>query len=230
MSSPATLPDDIDALKTMIAERDAMMIRLQGTIDAQQAILTTRAAEIAHLKLLIAKLQRQQYGRKSEKLDRQIEQLELRLEELVADEGVVDAQPAKPAPERKASERAPLPGHLPRVERILEPEQQACPACGGALKPLGEDVAEQLEIISSAFQVIRTIRKKKACSCCDVIVQPPTPSRPIERVIAGPGLLAQILVAKYADHIPLYRQAVIFERAGVELDRSTMARWVGATS
>jgi chromosome segregation ATPase len=121
MSSPATLPDDIDALKAMIAERDAMMMRLQGTIDAQQAILNTRTAEIAHLKLLIAKLQRQQYGRKSEKLDRQIEQLELRLEELVADEGVVDAQPAKPAPERKASERAPLPGHLPRVERILEP-------------------------------------------------------------------------------------------------------------
>ncbi len=98
------------------------------------------------------------------------------------------------------------------------------------MKPLGEDVAEQLEIISSAFQVIRTIRKKKACSCCDVIVQPPAPSRPIERGIAGPGLLANILVAKYADHIPLYRQAVIFERAGVELDRSTMARWVGAAS
>jgi transposase len=230
MSSHATLPDDIDALKAMIAERDAMMIRLQGTIDAQQAILNTRTAEIAHLKLLIAKLQRQQYGRKSEKLDRQIEQLELRLEELVADEGVVDAQPEKPAAQRKPSERTALPNHLPRVERILEPQQQACPACGGTLKPLGEDVAEQLEIISSAFQVIRTIRKKKACSCCDVIVQAPAPSRPIERGIAGPGLLAHILVAKYADHIPLYRQAVIFERAGVELDRSTMARWVGATS
>jgi len=237
MSSHATLPDDIDALKAMIAERDAMVLHMQGTIDTQldtvnalREQLTTRTTEIAHLKLLIAKLQRQQYGRKSEKLDRQIEQLELRLEELVADEGVTDAQPAKLTPERKASERTPLPGHLLREERIMEPEQQTCPACGGALKPLGEDIAEQLEIVASAFKVIRTIRKKKACSCCDVIVQPAAPSRPIERGIAGPGLLAHILVAKYADHIPLYRQAVIFERAGIELDRSTMARWVGATS
>ncbi len=230
MTLPAPLPDDIDALKAMVAERDAAIVSHGETIDALRTQLSARSAEIAHLKLLIAKLRRQQYGRKSEKLDRQIEQLEFRLEELVADDGVEDAKPAKSTSERKPSERAPLPEQLPREERVIEPLQQACPACGGALKPLGEDIAEQLEIITSAFKVIRTIRKKKACACCDVIVQAPAPSRPIERGIAGPGLLAHILVAKYADHIPLYRQAVIYERAGVELDRSTMARWVGAAS
>jgi transposase len=231
MSLHATLPDDIDALKAMIAERDATMASMQEMIDAQKATLDASSAEIAHLKLLLAKLRRQAYGRKSEKLDRQIEQLELRLEELVADEGITDAKPqTKPAVERQSSERAPLPAHLLREEHVLEPAEQSCPACGGNLKPLGEDIAEQLEIISSAFKVIRTIRKKKACACCDVIVQPPAPSRPILRGIAGPGLLAHILVAKYADHQPLYRQAVIYERAGVELDRSTMARWVGASA
>jgi len=230
MTLHAALPDDIDALKAMIAERDATIAGHDEIIEVLHAQLSARSAEIAHLKLLIAKLRRQQYGRKSEKLDRQIEQLEFRLEELVADEGVQDAKPAKTTAERKPAERVTLPDHLSREERIIEPAQQACPACGGALKPLGEDIAEQLEIITSAFKVIRTIRKKKACACCDAIVQAPAPSRPIERGIAGPGLLAHILVAKYADHMPLYRQSVIYERAGVELDRSTMARWVGAAS
>lgn len=229
MSLHATLPDDIDALKAMVAERDALLASRDETVEALRTQLSARTVEIEHLNLTIAKLRRQAFGRKSEKLDRQIDQLELRLEELVADEGITDAKPqTKPAVARKSSLRAPLPAHLPREEHILEPRDQACPSCGGNLKPLGEDIAEQLEIISSAFKVIRTIRKKKACACCDVIVQPPAPSRPILRGIAGPGLLAHILVSKYADHQPLYRQAVIYERAGVELDRSTMARWVGA--
>lgn len=223
-----TLPTDLDTLHDLLRQQQAAMARMQETIDAQQATLDASSAEIAHLKLQLAKLRRQAYGRKSEKLDRQIEQLELRLEDLVANEGLADAKPQKPVPERQSSERAPLPSHLPREERILEPAEQACPQCGGNLKPLGEDIAEQLEIISSAFKVIRTIRKKKACARCDVIVQPAAPSRPILRGIAGPGLLAHILVAKYADHLPLYRQAVIYERADVALDRSTMARWVGA--
>ncbi len=224
----ADLPTDLDTLHDMLRQQQAAMSRMQETIDAQQATLDASSAEIAHLKLQLAKLRRQAYGRKSEKLDRQIEQLELRLEDLVANEGIQDAKPQKSAPERQPAERAPLPSHLPREEHILEPAEQACPQCGGNLKPLGEDIAEQLEIISSAFKVIRTIRKKKACACCDVIVQPPAPSRPILRGIAGPGLLAHILVAKYADHLPLYRQSVIYERADVVLDRSTMARWVGA--
>jgi transposase len=121
-----------------------------------------------------------------------------------------------------------LPEHLAREERVLEPLEEACAQCGGELKPLGEDVSEQLEIIDSAFKVIRHIRRKEACACCDHIAEAAASSRPIERGIAGPGLLAQILVAKFADHQRLYRQSAIFARHGVELDRSTMTCWVGA--
>src|SRR5690606_25326389 len=219
-----TLPTDIETLHAMLRQQQATMERM-----AQE--LASNTVEIEHLKLLLAKLRRQAYGRKSEKLDRQIDQLELRLEELIADEGVTDARPqTRLSVERKSSERTPLPAHLPREERVLEPQHAACPACGGKLKPLGEDIAEQLEIISSAFKVIRTIRKKQACASCDVIVQVPAPSRPILRGIAGPGLLAHSLASKSAGQLPPYRQAAIYARAGVESDRSTMARWVGASA
>jgi transposase len=150
-----------------------------------------------------------QFGRKSEKLDRQIEQLETRLEDLLAEEGESpnrDAVSEIPATKQR-SPRQPLPAHLPRDDRVLEPVEQACPSCGGELKPLGEDVSEQLDLIDAAFKVIRHIRRKKACACCDVIVQASAPSRPIERGIATPGLLAHILVSKFADHQPLVRLA-----------------------
>ena len=219
------LPDDIDALK-------AMVLAQQASMEQMTLALASRALEVAQLKLLIAKLQRMQFGRKSEKIDRQIEKLECRLEDLLAEEGVVDAHPetVAPAAKRIASARQPLPPKLPREERILEPSDTACPQCGGNLKPLGEDISEQLEIVSAAFKVIRHIRRKKACACCDCIVQVPAPSRPILRGVAGPGLLAHILVAKFADHQPLYRQSVIYARQGVDIDRSSMGRWVGATS
>lgn len=110
------------------------------------------------------------------------------------------------------------------------PAADACPSCGGGLRHLGEDVSEQLEYIPASFRVIRHVRPKLACSCCDAIVQAPAPSRPIERGIPGPGLLAHVMVAKYADHLPLYRQSVIYAREGVDLDRALLASWVGAAS
>ena len=113
---------------------------------------------------------------------------------------------------------------------MYPPPGEACPACGGGLHPLGEDVAEQLEWIPGSFRVIRHTRPKLACKCCDTIVQAPAPSRPIARGIAGPGLLAHVLVAKFADHLPLYRQSVIYAREGVELERALLANWVGAAS
>jgi transposase len=229
-SHTTPLPDDIDALKALLRQRDGEVRQLRDTVSTLEQALSVRTLEIEQLKLQLAKLRRMQFGRKSEKLDRQIEQLEIRLEDLVAEEGAAEEKQPLPLSNvlRQKSARQALPEHLAREERVLEPLEQACPQCGGKLKPLGEDVSEQLEIIASAFKVIRHVRRKKACACCDCIVQAPAPSRPIERGIAGPGLLAHILVSKFADHQPLYRQSVIYERLGVELDRSTMARWVGA--
>jgi transposase len=111
-----------------------------------------------------------------------------------------------------------------------EPKQQCCPECGGDLRHFGEDVFEQLDYVPESFRVIRYVRPKFACSKCETVVEAPAPSRPISRGLAAPGLLAHVLVSKYADHYPLYRQAEIYGRQGVELDRSTLAGWVGATS
>jgi len=222
--SPADLPNDIDTLKALLLAQDAVVVGLREQ-------LNTRAVEIVPPKLQIAKLRRMQFGRKSEKFDHQIEQLELQLEDLQAEEGEAgrEMSAANQAP-RKKSVRRPLPDHLPRDEKIYAPPADACPACGGGLRQLGCDVAEQLEFVPASFRVIRHVRPKLTCSCCNAIVQAPAPSRPIERGIAGPGLLAHILVAKFADHLPLYRQSVIYAREGVELDRALLASWVGAAS
>lgn len=224
MLSAADLPNDIEALKAMLMLRDQQITGLKAQV-------RTGTAEIEHLKLMIAKLRRMQFGRKSEKLDHQIEQLELQLEDLQADEAEAAREmPAVDQAPRKKSVRRPLPEHLPRDDKVYLPEGDACPSCGGGLRQLGEDVAEQLEYVPASFRVIRHIRPKLACSCCDTIVQAPAPSRPIERGIAGPGLLAHILVAKFADHLPLYRQSVIYARDGLDLDRGLLAGWVGAAS
>jgi transposase len=126
--------------------------------------------------------------------------------------------------------RKPLPEHLPRQVETYHPRHECCPDCGGQLRLLGEDVSEILEYIPARFKVIRQVRPKLSCSGCERIVQESAPSRPIDRGLAGPALLAHVLVSKYADHLPLYRQSEIYEREGVELDRSTLADWVGGAS
>ena len=238
MLNSADLPNDINALKALLLaaeqtlrERDTVIAAHDELVSGLRAQLTTTEVEIEHLKLMIAKLRRMQFGRKSEKLDHQIEQLELQLEDLQATEGEAERErpPTDKAPRTKSA-RKPLPEHLPRDERVYQPQAEACPACGGGLRQLGEDVAEQLEFVPASFRVIRHVRPKLACKCCDTIVQAPAPSRPIARGIAGPGLLAHILVAKFADHLPLYRQSVIYAREGVELERALLANWVGAAS
>ena len=223
---PSTLPD----LNTLDADT------LRALLLATHEQLLSRDHEIEHLKLLIAKLRRMQFGRKSEKVERQIEQLELQLEDLEANraESVppTEKQPATSntiPPASKPSRRA-LPDHLPRETKTHEPAEQACPECGGTLKKLGEDVSEILEYVPASFKVIRHVRPKLCCTGCDVIVQAAAPSRPIERGLAGPGLLAHILTAKYCDHLPLYRQSGMYAREGVDLDDSTLADWVGASS
>ena len=235
MSSTFPFPDDIAALKALLLERDALLLQRDGevqslrdTVSTLELALSVRTLEIEQLTLQIAKLKRMVFGRKSEKIDKKLEQLETRLEDLIAEEGAAEQTLNIPAPPRQKSVHKPLPEYLPREEHIIEPTEDCCPQCGGDLKPLGEDVSEQLEMIEAAFKVIRHVRKKKACACCDGIVQAPAPSRPIQRSFAGPALLANIAVSKFADHQPLYRQAVIHARQGVELDPATTGRWMGA--
>lgn len=205
---------------------------LKALIVEQHEQLLSRDAEIEHLQLLLAKLRRMQFGRSSEKVDRQIAQLELRLGELEQSRAI-EAESAKPSAAEQVVTRPvrrPLPAHLRREVQTYSPPQKACPDCGGKLKHLGEDVTEILEYVPERVKVIRQVRPKLACAGCDRIVQAPAPSRPLERSIAGPGLLAHVLVSKYSDHLPLYRQSEIYAREGVELDRSTLAEWVGGTS
>lgn len=172
-----------------------------------------------------------QFGKKSEKLGREIAQLELRLEELETEKAleVPLAEAATPRAKRKAK-RKPLPAHLPRETIRLE-SPCACPNCGGELHSLGIDSSETLEYVPGRFKVIREEREKFACKGCETVIQPPASSKPIPRGTAGPGLLAHVLVSKYADHLPLYRQSEIYLRdADVDLERSTLAGWIGQCS
>ena len=228
------LPDNIDALKAMLAEALASITQRDQVLEQMRQDMAERDLEIERLKAQIAKLKRMQFGRKSEKLDRQIERLEAELDDLTAGRGAAEARDitagrkdtgASTTSTERATREA-LPEHLPREEQVLEPEP-ACPDCGEPMQALGEDVSEQLARIAAAFKVIRTIRRKAVCSCCGKIVQPTMPGLPIERSIAHPSLLADILVSKYADHQPLYRQSVIAARDGVTLDPASMGRWVG---
>ncbi len=222
----AALPDldslDLEAAKALLIAQHKRYT----------AALTSRTSEIERLVLLVEKLQRMLFGTKSEKVLRQIEQLELQLEELQAANAIEELQVIAPAEHPVATKpfRRPLPEHLPREIHTHMPSHEACPDCGGRLRELGEDVAEMLEYVRACFKVIRHVRPKLSCDACDRIVQTPAPSRPIDRGLAGPGLLAHVLVSKYADHMPLYRQSEIYAREGVDLDRSTLAGWVGATS
>lgn len=229
MQTAASLPDDIDALKALIAAQWEQVQALRQERDALNKTRRDDRQEIERLTLLLAKLQRMLFGQKSEKLLRQIEQLELELEELHINQGEriapaeVAEQPTRPAPVRRL-----LPEHLPREIAEHLPQASACPDCGGAWKRLGEDASDVLEFVPSSFRVVRHVRPRLACTCCDRMAQAPAPSRPIARSFAGPGLLAHVFVSKYADHIPLYRQCAIYEREGVELSDSTLADWVGA--
>ena len=226
-----TLSVQAEEIRAQRAQVHAQVERLR----AQEEQLAGRQAEIERLQLLNAKLRRMQFGRRSEKLQGQIEQLELQLDELAtarAEQPAASPTPgatAPAAPGRKPARR-PLPGHLRREKRTILPKETACPDCGSALKPLGEDISEILEYVPAHFQVIQQVRPKLACTHCDKIVQAAAPSRPIARGLAGPGLLTHVLVSKYCDHLPLYRLEEIYARVGVELERTTLADWVGGAS
>ncbi|HFG4810627.1 TPA: IS66 family transposase [Salmonella enterica subsp. enterica serovar Waycross] len=216
--------DDIFLLKQRLAEQEAL-------IHALQEKLSNREREIDHLQAQLDKLRRMNFGSRSEKVSRRIAQMEADLNRLQKESDTLTGRvydPAVQRPLRQTRTRKPFPESLPRDEKRLLPAAPCCPNCGGSLSYLGEDTAEQLELMRSAFRVIRTVREKHACTQCDAIVQAPAPSRPIERGIAGPGLLARVLTSKYAEHTPLYRQSEIYGRQGVELSRSLLSGWVDA--
>lgn len=223
MPQAADLPNDVEALKGIILERSSKL-------EVAEALLISQKLELEKLRFQIAYLKRMKYGRSSEQLDRELIQMQLSIEDLEASLAAkpVEVRPAPKEPAQKPARR-PLPVELPR-EEIVHENPCSCPACGAELRHLGEDVSEILEYVPSRFKVIRHVRPKLSCSACQKIVQPCAPSRPIERGLAGPGLLAHVLVSKYCDHLPLYRQSQIFAREGIELDRSTLADWVGGAS
>ena len=230
MRKAADLPNDVEALKAIITEREAALEARSSALEAAEARLIAQKLELEKLRFEIACLKRMKYGRSSEQLDAQITQMLLTLEDLEASlaEKPEHLRPIPKDPPVKPARRA-LPAHLPREELVHE-SACTCPACGGELRRLGEDVSEMIEYVPGRYKVIRHVRPKLSCAACQKIVQAAAPSRPIARGLAGPGFLAHVLVSKYADHLPLYRQSQIYAREGLELDRSTLADWVGGAS
>lgn len=221
---PSTaLPTDIEALHAVIAAQ-------ASELAAARAGLVAKTLEVEKLRIQLARLRRMQFGRSSEKLARAAEQLELMLEEAEATAAAETPEPesgtAAPPEAKPRRGRRPLPDHLPRTE-VVHDSAETCPECGGAMRKVGEDVTEILDYVPGRFQVIRHVRPAYSCRRCEGMVQAPMPALPIERGLPSAGLLAHVLVSKYCDHLPLYRQSSIYARDGVELERSLLAEWVG---
>jgi transposase len=217
----ACLPNDSALLQRVVRDLADVLERRDAELAETKARLADRDSEIEKLQLFLSALKRQRFGRSSEKCHP--DQLALSLEAIEEQIAALQAKPG-PAPATapaadsgKKSGRRPLPGHLPREERRHEPAGCSCPSCGGKLHVIGEDVSEVLDYQPARFKVIRHVRPRFACRACESVHQAPMPSLPIERGRPGPGLLAHVLVAKYADHTPLYRQSAIYAREGVEL-------------
>ncbi|WP_281822835.1 IS66 family transposase [Sphingobium sp. BS19] len=232
------VPDDVEALKALLATAIGRADEAEAKLANAHARASATEAMIAHLKLQIAKLRREQYGLSAERTRRLLEQMELSLEDLEGDAAQDDLaaeaaaqRSASVTPfERKKPSRKPFPEHLPR-ERVVIPAPCACPACGSSrLSKLGEDVTETLEVIPRSWKVIQTVREKVACRDCELITQPPAPFHVVPRGWAGPSFLAMLLFDKYGQHQPLNRQADRFAREGVPLSTSTLADQVGAAA
>lgn len=222
MSFPADLPDDIDALKAIIASQAKMM--------AQDGIIERKEDRIIRLEKLLADFKRALYGAKSEK--GHPDQYHLALEDIETAMAVVHAEdeaidPPKTAGATKSPKgRGVLPKHLPRVEEVIEPDVTC--GCGAKRHVIGEDVSERLDIVPAQFRVLVTRRPKYACRSCEAgIVQAPAKPRLIEGGMPTEATIASVIVSKYADHLPLYRQSQIYARQGVDIDRSTLAFWTG---
>ncbi|MEO4045083.1 IS66 family transposase [Hoeflea sp. CAU 1731] len=217
MLTVTDLPDDPAALKAMLIASEARNLRKDERIE--------------RLEKLVAAFRQAAFGRKSERRDP--DQFDLALEDLetaiaaVHAEEEADSSDSRRTPKRRSVNRGSLPKHLPRIKEVIEPESLIC-SCGGCLHPIGEDVSERLDVIPARFRVIVTRRPKYACrSCTDGVVQASAPARLIQSGLPTEATIAHVLVSKYADHLPLYRQAQIMSHQGIDLDRSSLSDWVG---
>ena len=210
-----------------IAERDAL-------IAAHDRVIVYKDSKIAVLTAEIARLRRVQFAARSEKMDP--DQRALFEESMAADIAAVQTQlEALQSPEaaarsktsRSTPRRRPLPPELPRIQTRHEPESCTCGQCGAALVPIGEHVSEKLDVKPLEFFVRRDVYPQYACRSCQTIIAVPVAPAIIDRGIAAPGLIAQVAISKFVDHLPLYRQEAIYARSGVELGRTSMAEWLG---
>ncbi len=233
----AELPDDPALLQAMLVEARGEISRRDQEIVARDVEITTLRtvgaqadAEIDRLTSIIAALQRHRFGARSEQLSE--DQLSLAFEETEAALARVAAKIESVTPDREPkrrnANRGRLPAHLERVEQVIDVGGTACACCGGTLHVIGEDVAERLDVVPAMFRVLVTRRPRYGCRACEAApIQAPAPPRIVEGGLPTEALIAHVLVSKYADHLPLYRQAQIYARQGVVLDRSTLADWVG---
>ena len=229
---------ELEKLRAALAAAEGRAAAAEADLAQARAVVSTSEAMIAALKLEIALLKRDKYGRSAERTARLIDQLELQLEELVAD-AAEDAARAEQAAEkttkvaafeRRKPVKKPFPDHLPR-ERVVVEAPATCTCCGSdRIVKMGEDVTETLEVIPRQWKVIQTVREKFTCRTCEKISQSPAPFHPIPRAWAGPSLLAMIVFEKYGQHQPLNRQAERYAREGVDLSLSTLADQVGAVT
>jgi transposase len=221
------LPDDASSLRATVL---AMHAELEAERGERQR-LEDQNTRLCHF---IRQLQRLQFGRRSEKLDpdqlnRALEDLEQAVAETDAEREKADPRRRQARGQQRRQSRGAMPEHLPRIEEVIAPETMVCPCCQGARHVIGEDRSERLDIIPARYQVIVTRRPKYGCrACSDAVVQAAAPARLIEGGLPTERLVANVLVMKYADHAPLYRQAQMLARQGIAIDRSTLASW-GAT-
>ena len=236
MINAADLLEEIATLKALIVASQAEIADRDAVIANRDAVIDRKEDRIQRLEKLVSDFKRALFGQRSEKANP--EQYDLALEDIETAMAVIHAEDEAIDPAKSVSasssltklrntNRGSLPSHLPRVEMVIEPDTLIC-SCGSALHCMGEDTSERLDIIPAKFQVIVTRRPKYACRVCtDGVVQAPAPARLIAGGMPTEATVAHVLVSKYADHLPLYRQAQIYSRDGIDLDRSTLASWVG---
>lgn len=242
-----TIPDDVETLRAMLLAERALAAEARASVpalaaeaealraerEALEIELARLTAENARYEHIIAQLRRLTFGKRSEQLDK--DQLQLALEDLQQAASEIEAVGERSDAELKAhrtrerrESRPSLPDHLPQVERVVEPTSTLCPCCAGAMHVIGEDVSRRLDVVPAQYQIIVTRRPKYACRACeDQVVQAPAPARLIEGGLPTERLVANVIVAKYADHNPLYRQAQGLARQGITIHRSVLAFWVG---